>query len=72
MKSPLAGRAVWGLCGRAVWNSTDDSLRRFVWQCNAKNEVKARKRCDNKHIGDWALYQESFDVFNALVEKKEY
>ena len=76
LKKPFAGRVVCGLCGRAfgrrVWNSTDDRLRRVVWQCSAKYEVKGRKGCDNKHIDDGVLYQGFVDVFNALVENKAY
>jgi len=72
LKNPFAGRVVCGSCsrtfGRRVWNSTDDRLRRMVWQCSAKYEVKGRKGCDNKHIDDWVLYQAFVDVFNAIVE----
>ena len=76
LKKPFAGRVVCGLCdrafGRRIWNSTDDRLRRVVWQCSAKYEVKGRKGCDNKHIDDGVLYQGFVDVFNALVENKAY
>ena len=76
LKNPFAGRVVCGSCdrtfGRRVWNSTDDRLRRMVWQCSAKYEVKGRKGCDNKHIDDWVLYQAFVDVFNAIVENKEH
>ena len=44
LKKPFAGRVVCGLCGRAfgrrIWNSTDDRLRRVMWQCSAKYEIK--------------------------------
>lgn len=44
LKKPFAGRVVCGLCdrafGRRIWNSTDDRLRRVMWQCSAKYEIK--------------------------------
>jgi vacuolar-type H+-ATPase catalytic subunit A/Vma1 len=45
---------------------------RVVWQCSAKYEVNGKKGCDNKHIDDGMLYQAFVDVFNALVENKDY
>ena len=76
LKNPFASRVVCGSCGRTfgrkVWNSTDDSLRRVVWQCSAKYEVKGEKGCNNKHIDDRLLYQAFVEVYNALVENKEY
>jgi hypothetical protein len=76
LKNPFASRVVCGSCGRTfgrkVWNSTDDSLRRVVWQCSAKYEVKGKKGCNNKHIDDRLLYQAFVEVYNVLVENKEY
>jgi len=48
--------------GRKVWNSTDERLRRIIWRCNGKYPVKGEKGCESKHI----------DVFNTLVENKDY
>lgn len=46
LKNPFADRVVCGSYGRAfgrrVWNSTDDRLRRIIWRCIAKDEVKGR------------------------------
>ncbi|MBC8060159.1 MAG: recombinase family protein [Clostridiaceae bacterium] len=74
--NPFAGRVICGCCGstfgRKVWNSTDERIRRVVWRCNKKYEVKGIKSCENKHIDDKVLYQAFVGVFNSLVENKEY
>ena len=73
---PFAGRVICGHCGspfgRKVWNSTDERLRRVIWRCNKKYELKGEKSCENKHIEDKVLYQAVIDSFNAILENKEY
>ncbi|SHE89998.1 recombinase family protein [Caloramator proteoclasticus] len=74
--NPFAGRVICGHCGsafgRKVWNSTDERLRRVVWRCNKKYEVKGKKSCENKHIDDKVLYHAFVNTFNAMVENKDY
>lgn len=74
--NPFAGRVICGSCGHAygrkVWNSTDDRLRRIIWRCNGKYVTKGKKGCESRHIDDGVLYQACVDVFNALVENKDY
>ena len=74
--NPFAGRVICGSCGRVfgrkVWNSTSEKLRRIVWQCNGKYLEKGEKGCGSRHIDDGVLYQAFVDVFNAMVEQKEY
>jgi len=74
--NPFAGRVICGQCGRPygrkVWNSTDERLRRIVWRCNKKYEVKGEKGCANKHIDDKVLYQAFISNFNAMIENKDY
>ena len=74
--NPFAGRVICGTCGRVfgrkVWNSTSEKLRRIVWQCNGKYLGKGEKGCGSRHIDDAVLYQAFVDVFNAMVEQKEY
>ncbi len=74
--NPFAGRVICGHCGsafgRKVWNSTDERLRRVVWRCNKKYEVKGKKSCENKHIDDKVLYYAFINTFNVMVENKEY
>ena len=74
--NPFAGRVICGHCGsvfgRKVWNSTDERLRRIIWRCNKKYEVKGKKSCENRHIDDKVLYQAFVNTFNAMVENKEY
>lgn len=74
--NPFAGRVICGSCGRVfgrkVWNSTSEKLRRIVWQCNGKYLEKGEKVCGSRHIDDGVLYQAFVDVFNAMVEQKEY
>ncbi|WP_232199110.1 recombinase family protein [Thermosinus carboxydivorans] len=73
---PFAGRVICGSCGkvfgRKVWNSTDERLRRFIWRCNGKYPAKGEKGCDSRHIDDGVLYQAFVEVFNTLVENKDY
>ena len=74
--NPFAGRVICGSCGHAygrkVWNSTDDRLRRIVWRCNGKYVVKGEKGCESRHIDDGILYQAFVDVFNAMIENRDY
>ena len=74
--NPFAGKVICGQCGsafgRKVWNSTDERLRRVIWRCNKKYEVKGKKNCSNKHIDDKVLYQAFINTFNAMIENKDY
>ena len=74
--NPFAGRVICGSCGqifgRKVWNSTDDRFRRIIWRCNGKYVVKGEKGCESKHIDDGVLYQAFVDVFNMMVENKDF
>lgn len=73
---PFSGRVICGECGRVygrcVWNSTDDRLRRIVWQCRTKYAVKGKIGCHNKHIDEHVLYEAFVSLFNVLLENKEY
>lgn len=74
--NPFAGRVICGFCGHAygrkVWNSTDDRLRRIIWRCNGKYVEKGERGCDSRHIDDGVLYQAFVDVFNAMIENRDY
>jgi uncharacterized protein YdeI (YjbR/CyaY-like superfamily) len=74
--NPFTGRVICGHCGsafgRKTWNSTDENLKRRVWQCNKKYEVKGKVKCKNKHIDEEVLYKAFVSSFNALVENKEH
>jgi len=76
INNPFAGRVICGHCGstfgRKIWNSTDERLRRVIWRCNKKYEVKGTKSCENKHIADRVLYQAFINTFNAMIENKDY
>lgn len=73
--NPFTGRVICGNCGsafgRKTWNSTDENLKRRVWQCNKKYEKKGEVNCKNKHIDEEVLYKAFVNSFNALVENKE-
>ena len=75
-ENPFAGRVICGTCGkifgRKVWNSTDERLRRLIWRCNGRYPAKGEKGCPSKHIDDRVLYQAFVEVFNTLVENKDY
>ncbi len=74
--NPFAGRVICGTCGkiygRKVWNSTDERLRRLIWRCNGKYPAKGNKGCESRHIDDGGLYQAFVNVFNVMVENKDY
>ena len=74
--NPFAGRVICGSCGkifgRKVWNSTDDRFRRIIWRCNGKYPAKGEKGCESRHIDDGVLYQAVVNVFNMMVENKDY
>ncbi len=73
--NPFIGRVICGNCGssfgRKTWNSTDENLKRRVWQCNRKYEVKGKIKCRNKHVDEGVLYKAFISSFNALIENKE-
>lgn len=74
--NPFTGRVICGECGsafgRKTWNSTDEDLKRRVWQCNRKYEKKGEVRCGNKHVDEEVLFKAFVSSFNALVENKEH
>jgi len=74
--NPFAGRVICGTCsrifGRKVWNSTNEKLRKSIWQCDAKYKMKGVKGCDSKHVEDAVLYQVFINTFNAMIENKDY
>lgn len=74
--NPFTGRVICGnggsAFGRKTWNSTDEKLKRRIWQCNRKYEKKGEVRYKNKHIDEEVLYKAFVSSFNALVENKEH
>lgn len=74
--NPFAGRVICGSCGkifgRKVWNSNDEKLRRIIWRCNGKYPSKGEKGCESRHIDDAVLYQAFVNVFNMMIENKDY
>ncbi|NLK44281.1 MAG: recombinase family protein [Tissierellia bacterium] len=75
-ENPFTGRVICGNCGsafgRKTWNSTDQNLKRRVWQCNRKYEKKGRVGCKNKHIDEEVLFKAFISSLNVLVENKEH
>jgi hypothetical protein len=73
--NPFAGKVICGSCGKAygrkVWNSTNERLRRYVWQCSGKYEVKGEKGCVNRHIDERELDKAFTKAWNALVSENE-
>ncbi|MHC1731931.1 MAG: hypothetical protein AB9888_07895 [Bacteroidales bacterium] len=60
-----------GVYGRKMWNSTDERLKRAVWQCNKKYSVRGEKVCENSHVDERELQQSFLSSFNEIVENKE-
>ncbi|AYF55251.1 resolvase [Clostridium novyi] len=76
LDNPFAGRVICGSCGgifgRKTWHSTNENLRRKVWMCSNRYKVKGEKGCLNKHVDDKVLYQTFINIFNAIIENKDY
>lgn len=74
--NPMAGKIVCGHCGRyfgrRLWNANNERLRRRIWQCSRKYEVKGEINCDNKHIDDTNLQKVFVNTYNAIIENKDY
>jgi len=74
--NPFRGRVICGECGsafgRKTWNSTDEDLKRRVWQCNRKYEEKGKVKCRNKHVDEEVLFKAFVNGFNALVDNREH
>ena len=76
VNGPFSGKVICSKCGKAygrkVCNSTDERLRRVIWRCNGKYEVKGEKGCESRHIDEGVLFQAFINAFNAVVENKDY
>jgi len=76
LDNPFTGRGICGRCGsqfgRKTWHSINESLKRKVWMCNNRYKLKGEKGCTNKHIDDKILYQVFINVFNLIIENKDY
>lgn len=74
-KHPFAGRVVCGSCGKAyhrkVWNSPSVKLRRVVWQCSGRYEIKGLVGCENKHVDEFVLREGFEAAFNEIMREKE-
>ena len=74
--NPFAGKVICGCCGstfgRKVWNSTEERLKRTIWQCNSKYKVKGKIGCRNRHINDEILYETFVYAFNEIVKNIDY
>jgi len=66
--NPLTGRIICGHCSRpykrVTWNSTDEILKRNVWQCSCKYKVKGVVACNNKHVDEYKLHESFVTAFN--------
>ena len=73
--NPLAGKVICGECGslmgRKVWNSTDKKLRRVIWQCNHKYEVKGKVLCENRHVDGNLLQAGIRRALSQITENRE-
>jgi len=66
--NPLTGRIICGHCNRpykrVTWNSTDEILKRNIWQCSCKYKVKGVVACNNKHVDEYKLHESFVTAFN--------
>ena len=40
--------------------------------CNARYQIKGKRGCESRHIDERVLYKAFVNVFNAVVENKDY
>ena len=72
----MSGKIICGRCGRAfgrrVWRGNDERLKKFVWICSQRNISIGVKGCMNKHVYDMTLVSAFVDIFNNMIENKDY
>ena len=72
---PFLGKVICGECGatysRKTWMQPDGTKRK-VWMCSNRYKIKGIKGCESKHIDEEVLKKAFVEVFNALVENKQY
>lgn len=73
---PFGGKVICGTCGsvysRKTWMQPDGKGKRKVWMCSNRYKTKGIKGCESKHIDEEVLKKAFVEVFNALVENKQY
>ena len=72
---PFWGKVICGECGaaysRKTWMQPEDSKRK-VWICSNRYKTKGVKGCESEHVDEEILKIAFVNVFNTLVENKEY
>lgn len=58
--------------GRRVWRDNDERLKKFVWICSQRKISKCAKCCRNKNVYDMTLVSAFVDIFNNMIENKDY
>lgn len=72
---PFWGKVICGECGsvysRKTWMRPDGTKRK-VWQCSNRYKTKGIKGCESKHIDEEVLQKAFVEVFNLLLDNKQY
>ncbi len=75
-KNPFCGKIICGTCGayyrRRTWMSIDGKSKRKIWSCSNRYKTKGIKGCESTHIDEEVLKKVFVNMFNMLVENKEY
>jgi site-specific DNA recombinase len=75
-KFPFGGRVICGKCGgvygRKIWNSTNDRLKRIIWQCNGRYAEKGVVGCTHNHIDEKHIFKAFVECYNTIIENKEH
>ena len=58
--------------GRRVWRDNDERLKKFVLICSQRKISKCAKCCRNKNVYDMTLVSAFVDIFNNMIENKDY
>lgn len=74
--NPMAGKIICGKCGkpfgRRAWHGNNERHKKLVWVCSERNRTKGVVGCTNKHIYDKTLNDTFVDIFNSMLENKDY
>ncbi len=72
---PFWGKVICGECGatysRKTWMQPNGSKRK-IWMCSNRYKEKGVKGCESKHVEEEVLQKAFVEVFNILIDNKQY
>lgn len=74
-KLPFFGKVVCNKCGNIYSRKTwiqPNGKKRYVWMCSTRYKTKGVKGCDTGHVDEEVLKKVFVEVFNILLDNKQY